>query len=111
MPPINLLWDENNVAHLWQSRKATLSEPVMRITKKMSREEMIKRHESGDYDNGGPWQVVTVKGSALSPISLRLSRPLLDALDRLAERQHRKRSNLIQHILWEYVHSLDKAKP
>ena len=82
----------------------------MRITKKMSREEMIKRHESGDYDGNRSWQVVKVKGSALSPISLRLSRPLLEALDRSAERQHRNRSNLIQHILWEYVHSVDKAK-
>jgi hypothetical protein len=38
-----------------------------------------------------------------SPISIRLSKPLLEALDGIAEAQHRKRSNLIQHILWEYV--------
>jgi hypothetical protein len=43
-------------------------------------------------------------GAGPPPISIRLSRPLLEALDRIAEREHRKRSNLIQHILWEYVH-------
>lgn len=83
----------------------------MRITKKTSREEMIKRHESGDLDDSGLWQVVTgAPGPAHQPTSIRLSKPLLDVLDQLAQRQHRKRSNLIQHILWEYVHSVDKAK-
>jgi hypothetical protein len=38
-----------------------------------------------------------------SPVSVRLSAPLLEALDQLAREQHRKRGNLIQHILWEYV--------
>jgi hypothetical protein len=41
------------------------------------------------------------------PISIRLSAPLIERLDRLAEKEHRKRSNLIQHILWEYVHARD----
>ena len=41
-----------------------------------------------------------------SPTSVRLSSPLLEALDRLAKKQHRKRGNLIQHILWEYVQNL-----
>lgn len=45
-----------------------------------------------------------VKGTrSESPVSVRLSAPLLEALDRLAHKQHRKRGNLIQHILWEYV--------
>jgi predicted DNA-binding protein len=39
-----------------------------------------------------------------SPVSIRLSAPLLEALDRLSKKQHRNRSNLIQHILWQYVH-------
>ena len=43
-----------------------------------------------------------------SPISVRLSAPLLEALDRLAHKEHRKRGNLIQHILWEYVQSNSK---
>lgn len=38
-----------------------------------------------------------------APISVRLSAPLLERLDRLAATEHRKRGNLIQHILWEYV--------
>ncbi len=45
-----------------------------------------------------------VRGTrAESPVSVRLSAPLLEALDRLAHKEHRKRGNLIQHILWEYV--------
>lgn len=42
------------------------------------------------------------------PVSVRLSAPLLEALDRLAQREHRKRGNLIQHILWEYVQAKSK---
>ena len=42
---------------------------------------------------------------ANSPVSVRLSPPLLAALDRLAQKEHRKRGNLIQHVLWEYVRS------
>jgi hypothetical protein len=30
-------------------------------------------------------------------------------LDRIAAHEHRKRGNLIQHILWRYVHELDDA--
>ena len=37
------------------------------------------------------------------PISIRLTPPLLERLDRMAEKQNRKRSSLIQHILWEHV--------
>jgi hypothetical protein len=48
----------------------------------------------------------TVRGPArgsshMTPI--RLSAPLLEALDRLAAREGRKRGNLIQTALWEYV--------
>lgn len=35
--------------------------------------------------------------------SVRLSTPLLRILDVIAEEQHRTRSNLIQHILWDWV--------
>ncbi len=85
----------------------------MQKPKKLSREEMIRRHESPDYNafDGGaaePANVGPISGP--SPISIRLSRPLLDALDRVAAIQHRKRSNLIQHILWEYVHARDESK-
>jgi hypothetical protein len=43
-----------------------------------------------------------------SPVSVRLSAPLLEALDHMAQQQHRTRGNLIQHILWEYVHTNGK---
>ncbi len=49
-------------------------------------------------------ELIVGKPGAAPPISIRLSEPLLEALDRIAEREHRRRSNLIQHILWEYVH-------
>ena len=50
-----------------------------------------------------------VKGArSESPVSVRLSAPLLEALDRLAHKEHRKRGNLIQHILWEYVQAKSK---
>ncbi len=38
-----------------------------------------------------------------APVSVRLSAPLLERLDRIAAAQHRKRGNLIQHVLWEFV--------
>src|SRR5664279_1567487 len=41
------------------------------------------------------------------PTSLRLSAPLLEALERIAAAQHRKRAGLIQHVLWEYVQAHD----
>jgi predicted DNA-binding protein len=37
------------------------------------------------------------------PITIRMSPKLVKRLDRLAIAQHRKRANLIQHVLWEYV--------
>jgi hypothetical protein len=47
--------------------------------------------------------LVIGRHSASAPISVRLSAPLLERLDRLAAAEHRKRGNLIQHILWQYV--------
>lgn len=52
-------------------------------------------------------EIVRTEANPSSPISIRLSAPLIERLDRLAQRQHRKRSNLIQHILWEYVYAHD----
>jgi hypothetical protein len=48
-------------------------------------------------------EIVLAAPNPNSPTSLRLSAPLLERLDRIAELQHRKRVTLIQHILWEYV--------
>ncbi len=81
----------------------------MGTTQKLSREEMIRRFETPDYDafDGRDERVAAGKPIVVTgtqPISIRLSRPLLEALDGIADTQHRKRSNLIQHILWEYIH-------
>ena len=51
--------------------------------------------------------VASSRPASGSPFSVRLSAPLLERLERLAHQEHRKRGNLIQHILWEYV----KAHP
>lgn len=44
----------------------------------------------------------TPRGPSPSAL-IRLSAPLLQALDRIAARDGRKRGNLIQNALWEYV--------
>lgn len=52
-----------------------------------------------------------VRGAASpSPISVRLSAPLLERLDRIAAAEHRKRGNLIQHVLWEFVRRHDAER-
>jgi hypothetical protein len=67
----------------------------------------LERSQSEEIENA---EVVVGKtGNGPSPISIRLSQPLLERLDRIAVREHRKRSNLIQHILWNYVHQLEDA--
>jgi hypothetical protein len=48
-----------------------------------------------------------VRGTPRGPAAgapIRLSAPLLEALDRIAAREGRKRGNLVQHALWDYVH-------
>jgi hypothetical protein len=73
------------------------------LSKKLSKTEMIARHESPDYD---PFEnAEVVRGSTTQPIAFRASAPLIAALDRLAASEHRTRANLIQHILWTYVRS------
>jgi predicted transcriptional regulator len=41
------------------------------------------------------------------PITIRMAPNLLKRLDRLAKAQHRTRSSLLQHVLWEYVFAQD----
>lgn len=45
-----------------------------------------------------------VRGSSTQPITFRASAPLLERLDALAAKEHRTRANLIQFILWSYIH-------
>jgi hypothetical protein len=67
-----------------------------------TREQMIK--QLGKSQVNEIEQAETVKGQrSESPVSVRLSAPLLEALDRLAQKEHRKRGNLIQYILWKYA--------
>jgi hypothetical protein len=63
----------------------------------------LERSQSEEIERAE--RIVGPPGVGSAPISIRISKPLLEALDRIAEGEHRKRSNLIQHILWEYVHS------
>ncbi len=68
----------------------------------------LERSQPEEIENA---EVVVGKtGTGPSPISIRLSKPLLERLDHIATREHRKRSNLIQHILWNYVHQLEDAQ-
>jgi hypothetical protein len=69
-------------------------------SKQRAAEEVLSRSHA---DGIAGAEIVRSSPNPNSPTSLRLSAPLLERLDRIAELQHRKRSNLIQHILWEYV--------
>jgi CTP:molybdopterin cytidylyltransferase MocA len=51
-----------------------------------------------------------VRGVSTKPIAFRASAPLIAALDRVAGKEHRNRSNLIQHILWKYIRSQQTLK-
>lgn len=79
----------------------------MATATKKSHAQMIRELAGSQADEIARAEIV--KGSrSESPVSVRLSAPLLEALDRLSREQHRKRGNLIQHILWEYVQSNSK---
>jgi predicted DNA-binding protein len=74
----------------------------MATATRKTRAQMTRELATDHVEDIARAQVVTYV-SPQSPVSVRLSAPLLEALDRLAREQHRKRGNLIQHILWEYV--------
>jgi hypothetical protein len=72
-------------------------------TRKTERERIadFERDQSDAIDAG--IRVNKSNNFPLPPTSVRLSEPLLQALDRVAASEHRGRSNLIQHILWKYL--------
>ena len=74
-----------------------------RTTSKQKAAEDVLSRSHADRISGA--EIVRSAANPNPPTSLRLSAPLLERLDRIAERQHRRRSNLIQHILWEYVYA------
>ncbi len=83
----------------------------MAIRTKNDEERYIHELEQSRVDEIDKAELVVGKRNAgPPPISLRLSTPLVEALDRIARSEDRKRSNLIQHILWEYVHERNSSK-
>lgn len=75
----------------------------MAVAQKKSHEEMLRELEKSQADEIANAEIVTGERGGSAPFSVRLSAPLLERLDRIAKREGRKRGNLIQHILWEYV--------
>ncbi len=71
-------------------------------TKVKAAEALLRTDQSAQIEQA---EIVRAAPRLNSPTSIRLSAPLLEAIDGLASVQHRKRGNLIQHILWEYVRS------
>jgi len=77
----------------------------MSVAVRKSEEEAIRSLERVNASEIAEAELVVGRREATSgsPFSVRLSEPLLDRLDRLAAKDNRKRGNLIQHILWEYI--------
>ena len=77
---------------------------MARLTKSKveAAEELLADDRPEDIEQA---QIVHGEAGALFPTSIRLSAPLVESIDLLARAQHRKRSNMIQYILWEYIHS------
>ena len=76
-------------------------------TTKKTRNEMeteLARSQAVDIE-----QAQVVRGAATQPITFRASAPLLERLDALAQKEHRTRANLIQHILWSYLHEREST--
>jgi hypothetical protein len=76
-------------------------------SKRKAAEEILAKSHA---DKIGEAEIVRGAANSNAPISVRLSAPLLERLDLIAAAQHRKRGNLIQHALWEFVHSQDKSQ-
>jgi hypothetical protein len=74
----------------------------MATSLKKTRAQMERELARSQADHIARAEIVKVT-TPVSPVSVRLSTELLEALDHIAQRQHRNRGNLIQYILWEYV--------
>ena len=76
----------------------------MAVAAKKTKEEAIKALENVTEAEMAEAEIVAgYREGSGNPFSVRLSAPLLERLDRIARSENRKRGNLIQHILWEYV--------
>jgi hypothetical protein len=69
-------------------------------------ESILAKEQSGNIRSADR---VTGLPNPNPPISIRMTPILVEELDRLAVAQHRKRANLIQHVLWDYVHAQKAA--
>jgi predicted transcriptional regulator len=68
-------------------------------------EEMLAQDQSENIRLGE--RVTTPVRNPNPPTTIRMAPNLLKRLDRLAKAQHRTRSSLILHVLWEYVFEQD----
>ena len=76
----------------------------MAVATRKSQEDAIRDLENiTEAEMDEATMVAGYREPATHPFSVRLSVPLLERLDRLARQDNRKRGNLIQHILWQYV--------
>jgi len=75
---------------------------MMATTTKKTHEEALADLARSQPDEIANAEIVS--GSQAKPVSFRASAPLLNALDRLSQKERRTRANLIQYILWKYVH-------
>ena len=83
--------------------------PNVAVVRKKSEADHLRELERSQADEiVRAERVVGAPGRGPAPISLRLSKPLLERLDRIAADQHRTRSNLIQYVLWAYVHQMNE---
>jgi hypothetical protein len=83
----------------------------MAATAKKTQSDYLRELERSQPEEVGKAERVVGKpGAGSAPVSIRLSKPLLERLDLIAGREHRTRANLIQHILWTYVHQSDDAR-
>ena len=79
----------------------------MATTTKKNRSEMeaeLAHSQAPDIE-----RAEVVRGAATQPITFRASAPLLERLDALAQKEHRTRANLIQHIIWSYLHEREST--
>jgi hypothetical protein len=65
-----------------------------------------------DHSKFDDWERVTTKADPKHnpPITIRMMPRLVERLDRIAAAQHRSRSSLIQHVMWEYALGQDGVK-
>ncbi len=80
----------------------------MSTVARKTRRQMINELERDRSNEIG--RATIVRKALTQPVAFRASAPLLEALDRAAQAEHRTRGNLIQHVLWQYIHARKDPK-